>query len=1209
MKTLSLFLSLLVLLSPAVVQATVPSAADSLPRNFEKPPPGYGEVAFYWWLGDPLTQERLGWQLERLSGMGISGLQINYAHSDKGGPTWGLTYPSIPALYSKEWWSLVGWFMGEAKSRGMAVSLSDYTLGIGQGWAFDEALAKYPQTIGYELKSESRRLAPKARLDWALPAGTLLSLKAFPDAQRSGGGGGEAIDLSSLCSEGRVRWQAPDSGAWTVLAVWSAARPSSLNPMHPQAGPAIVEAFFQPWEDRHPGEAGKGINFFFSDELNFNLMGRLWGKDFAEEFKRRKGYDLVPEIAGLFRDIGPRTPKLRLDYNDVLVQLSEDGFFKPIYDWHQKRGMIFGCDHGGRGRDVIEFGDYFRTQRWTQGPGSDQPQLGRDLIKAKVAASIAHLYERPRVWLEGYYGSGWGTSSAEVVDASFANFVLGYNLLTLHGLYYSTHGGWWEWAPPCNHFHMPYYSHTRGFMQCMERLSYLLSQGKHVCDVAVLYPVAAMEEGRAEGKPAVDTAFGFARELHAAGRDFDFMDFQSLERAKSAGGKLSVAGEKYGVLVLPSMKTVRHSTLENALGFARAGGLVVVIGDVPEASERVGREDPQLHAMVAELLGSAGAVRCASVAEAVSLVLSRSQADFELEQGVRGSFQHRRISGQDVFALYGMPAGAIARFRASGKVELWNPWDGTRRPLPVLSSENGLTRLALPLGESEMQLLVFSPGEPLRQSPAPSAPPREAMLAGPWQATPEPSLDNRFGDYHWPATPRFIGPEGRRLRSVPEALASKGWQQPGYDDSAWPVQTVSFGTKFLQLGPLPEKADVTELESQLLSTGEAPSAGQVRSVAGVPSAWKPYSFSWRWGVEGDQGHQGYHGLKALLYDEFIRLGVLDTPRLSSPQQPRKPAPEGSRYYLWTTVAAPRRMRAALLIGGKMPERLWLRGQALEPRSAFVELEAGANAVLLRYDQIGNGYVVFTEEQSPLAKEVGTPPSTKSDERQTEGSLAMRWHGQPGVLDFDPRPADPVKATCFRVKTPPGLKAFELRSAGTPRVWLQGEELRGKPAAAAGEWRFELAQPLAVEGTLALRCEASGSLSATELLPEPLRYECEKAPVQLGDWSLLEGFASYSGGMRYTLRFDGSQVLGGANPQLDLGDLVSSAEVWVNGKSAGVRVSPPWRYELGGLVKPGENVLEILVQNTLANHYLTVPTRYRGKPRSGLFGPVRLLWTP
>ena len=60
--------------------------------------PGFGIVPFYWWLGDPLTKERLSWQLEQMKGMGVSGYQINYAHSDKGGRSYGLTYPSEPAL-------------------------------------------------------------------------------------------------------------------------------------------------------------------------------------------------------------------------------------------------------------------------------------------------------------------------------------------------------------------------------------------------------------------------------------------------------------------------------------------------------------------------------------------------------------------------------------------------------------------------------------------------------------------------------------------------------------------------------------------------------------------------------------------------------------------------------------------------------------------------------------------------------------------------------------------------------------------------------------------------------------------------------------------------------------------------------------------------------------------------------------------------------
>lgn len=55
-------------------------------RYFQNPPPGYGVVPFYRWMGDKLTRERLLWQLDQLEGHHICGLQVNYAHSDQGGP-------------------------------------------------------------------------------------------------------------------------------------------------------------------------------------------------------------------------------------------------------------------------------------------------------------------------------------------------------------------------------------------------------------------------------------------------------------------------------------------------------------------------------------------------------------------------------------------------------------------------------------------------------------------------------------------------------------------------------------------------------------------------------------------------------------------------------------------------------------------------------------------------------------------------------------------------------------------------------------------------------------------------------------------------------------------------------------------------------------------------------------------------------------------
>jgi len=169
-----------------------------------------------------------------------------------------------PAIFSEKWWELVGWFKDEAKKQGAAVSLSDYTLGFGQGYRVDELLRDHPEVRGMELR---------------------------------------------MGEDGRV---VPETKSW------------SLNPMYPQAGAWYADAFFGQFERKFPGESGKGLNFFFSDELTFGVSGHLWSADFAEEFRQRKGYDITPELPALFKDIGPRTPKIRLDYADVLVALSEE---------------------------------------------------------------------------------------------------------------------------------------------------------------------------------------------------------------------------------------------------------------------------------------------------------------------------------------------------------------------------------------------------------------------------------------------------------------------------------------------------------------------------------------------------------------------------------------------------------------------------------------------------------------------------------------------------------------------------------------------------------------------------------------------------------------------------------------------------------------------------------------------------------------------
>jgi len=72
-------------------------------------------------------------------------------------------------------------------------------------------------------------------------------------------------------------------------------------------------------------------------------------------------------------------------------------------------------------------------------------------------------------------------------------------------------------------------------------------------------------------------------------------------------------------------------------------------------------------------------------------------------------------------------------------------------------------------------------------------------------------------------------------------------------------------------------------------------------------------------------------------------------------------------------------------------------------------------------------------------------------------------------------------------------------------------------------------------------------------------------------------------------------------------VVATAEVKINGLSAGILVAAPWELDISEFVKSGDNRIEVLVYNTLTNHFKTIPTEYNTDKtqKSGLLGPVQL----
>lgn len=108
-------------------------------------------------------------------------------------------------------------------------------------------------------------------------------------------------------------------------------------------------------------------------------------------------------------------------------------------------------------------------------------------------------------------------------------------------------------------------------------------------------------------------------------------------------------------------------------------------------------------------------------------------------------------------------------------------------------------------------------------------------------------------------------------------------------------------------------------------------------------------------------------------------------------------------------------------------------------------------------------------------------------------------------------------------------------------------------------------------------------------------------TSLMNMSGLGGLPRFTGTFRYETEFEWNEATN--HILLDLGEVYETAEVWLNGDQAGIRICPPYRLEINGLIKRGTNKLVIEVTNTLAKDQHDFLSAFAQQEPSGLIGPV------
>ncbi len=1144
---------------------------------FNDPPRENGEVPFYWWTGDKLNKQRLKKQLTALADSGAAGVQINYAHMLDGGENdepfggYGRSIPGDPVQFSADWWEFFGYAAEVCEELGMSIGVGDYTLAwIGNGF-FTDRVAAADGMSATEISCERVRYFGAQAYS---PDECVLALVAYSDSQHS---------LPEILYERDRGFSSDKPCCADAFEIREKTVERSINPMAPGCGKMLTDIYFSEFERRFPHLKRGTLNYFFQDELMFGCNVRfIWSEQLREAVRDKFGYDPIGFLPHLFFVLGDITPKIRLDIADVRTQLCEDNYFKPMYDFHASRGLIYGCDQSGRGKVPDEFSDYFRCVRWFTAPGNDTPGRAADLIKVKVNSSVAHLYRRPRVWLEGYHSSGWGTTLDSITAATDDNFIFGANLLNLHGLYYSTLGGFFEWAPPDFHFRMPYWDDEKHWLDKYKRLSSLLTVGAHRCDAAIYYPVSSCDYGENSEK-CVDLTFSAAEELYRHGIDFDFIDFQSIERAKFLDGRLCTSDEKYRSLIFCGVDCIRYSVIKPLKKFLDCGGYIFFCGITPYASDRAGLNDEVLKSDILDLISHPHCKLSVNETELLRDFDASVYRSFlpEYHDSDGKVYVHRRVSGKDslYFVRYA-EKDSVCRFEAGGTPYILDIDNKKIYRLTGTVSESGFVFIKMPFESGVNTLILFTDREMLTDGDINTSGFSkkhvvDTIALDEWNFELLPTLDNSDGDFYLPRS----GMIGAQARFFDCSETDETFNPPV--EFEYKNAVCCMGHRIYRY-----RGEVTPCALKKILDGEIERSG---------FEFLPIHDRYGYVYTSDDfdvyvHEQGFHGLKGRIYDDNFIFE--------------------SDAVMITSVYADSDCDAFLYICGVAPDALYVNSRQVNDFTLPVSLHAGKNTVTAAY--------IYDKDKCPdyrnraKLKRSGIHFVKQKSFTRTGYPLSCASFAN---ADFLPlcNPFSDADTFAFSFIAPPGFYGFEAPLFGElVKATACGGEMKTEFVGRGnfGENVFRAScETLFEEGTtVTMFVRAFDGFGDMSVIPEPVDLFCGVGKIKCGDISKTGALCCYSGKMKYSTSINIRKEDIDNRFLLDLGKVGATARVVINGREPVVFTSAPFEADVTEFVVNGENSIEITVSNTLSNHYSTVPSRYSNYPQdavSGLIGPATL----
>ncbi len=697
---------------------------NDLQRAFERPPDNAKIMMRWWWFGPAVTKPELERELRLMKEGGIGGFEVQ--------PVYPLA-PDDPALgirnlpfLSDEFLDALRFVSAKAHELGLRMDLT-----LGSGWPYGGPSVPINEAAG-TLRVERVKVPASHRVTLPnLSPGEEL-LAAF--LAETNGQNIVSASLRELTEmhDGTVRL--PDNLDTPHEVLFFISSRTGMQVKRPAVGAegyvlnhldaTATEHYLKNVGDRlmqaFPSNPPYAV---FCDSLE--VYNQDWTEDFLEEFKRRRGYDLKPQLPALIADIGPKTLDIRRDWGKTLTELYNERFLMPLHDWARRNHTLLRVQNYGL--PAVALSGYANVDL-PEGEGA-QWKIVRG---TRWASSASHIYGRPVASSETWtwlHSPVFRATPLDMKAEADRHFLMGINQLVGHGWPYTAEGveypGWRFYAAAVFDEKNPWWIVMPDIASYLQRSGSLLRQGTAVNDVALYLPT---DDGWAHfttGNPhLIDilkdrVGTDVISAILDSGYGFDFFDDDILMSSGRMGPESLVLGAaRYRVVVLPGVERIPLETMRKLEQFVRGGGILIATRRLPEivpgfkATETAQMELRQsVKALFAGLFGRAYFIEDE---KQVGATLARLlQADLSLRPAVPEiGFIHRRTNDAEIYFVANtsnLRQKLVATFRITGmQAEWWDPFSGKVSPAKVEAASQAGTMVALDLEPYGSRVLVFS---------------------------------------------------------------------------------------------------------------------------------------------------------------------------------------------------------------------------------------------------------------------------------------------------------------------------------------------------------------------------------------------------------------------------------------------------------------------------------------------------------------------